>query len=126
MKTRKQERLEDLIKEELGNILIKVIDDFSSVFITIMRVNISGDLMNAKVFYSVLGSSMDKEIAKKLFVKHKSRLRFELGNRIPFRRVPVFFYEYDDINEKAEYLEKIILNVSQDIKTFEAKEELKN
>lgn len=126
MKTRKQERLEDLIKEELGNILIKVIDDFSKVFITIMRVSISGDLMNVKVFYSILGSEKDKEIAKNLFVKYKSRLRFELGNRIPFRRVPVFFYEYDDTNEKAEQLEKIILKTSEEAKRYEEKMKLEN
>lgn len=126
MKSRKQERLSGLIKEEISNILMRVLDKFSTIFVTITDVDISPDLMNVKISYSVLGGEEEKKKAKKLFQQCKSKLRFELGSRIPFRRVPVFSYEFDETIEKAAKIETILLKVNKEIEKFEENEKILN
>lgn len=114
MKNRRQERLCGIIKEKVSEVINHVLDNFFGYFVTITDVDISPDMMNVKISYSVLGSEEDKENVKALFKKCKSRLRFELGNRIEFRRVPVFNYEYDSTIERASRIENILLKIKDE------------
>jgi ribosome-binding factor A len=110
--SRRHERLCAIIKEKTSEIINNIIDDFSEFFITITDISISSDYMNVTVSYSVLGDEEDKIKVAKLFKKNKSRLRFELGNNIAFRRVPIFKYEYDETIEKASKIENILNGLS--------------
>ncbi|MDR0676401.1 MAG: 30S ribosome-binding factor RbfA [Elusimicrobiota bacterium] len=119
MKNRRQERFAELIKKNVSEIIGSVIDNFSQVFVTITDVDVSSNYMNVKINYSVLGGEEEKNKAKKLFQKFKSRLRFELGNRIEFRRVPIFSYEFDETIEKAAKIEKILSKTKKEVERFE-------
>ena len=68
----RHQRVEEAIKKEVSLIIHDELKDPRIGFVTITRVELSGDLRNAKIFYSVLG----KEDACK---KTKSALDSALG-----------------------------------------------
>ena len=51
----RHERVEEAIKKEVSLIIHDELKDPRIGFVTITRVELSGDLRNAKIFYSVLG-----------------------------------------------------------------------
>jgi|WetSurMetagenome_2_1015567.scaffolds.fasta_scaffold1129815_1 ribosome-binding factor A len=108
MASRRAERMAGLIKEHVSKLLQFDIDDFADIFVTVTDVKVSDDFKQVKVYYSVLGAEDVKLRTENLLKKYKSRLRFELGNRIEFRFVPEFSYIYDDTFEKAAKIENII------------------
>jgi len=57
----RHERVEEAIKREVSLIIHDEIKDPRIGFVTITRVELSKDLRNAKIFYSVLGKEDDYE-----------------------------------------------------------------
>jgi ribosome-binding factor A len=108
MSSRRCERMAELVKEHVSKLVQFDIDDFADIFVTITNAKVSEDFKQVKVYYSVLGGEEVKLKTENLFKKYKSRLRFELGNRIEFRFVPEFSYIYDDTFEKAAKIEDLI------------------
>jgi ribosome-binding factor A len=114
MQGRRQERLAGLIKEKVSEVINQVLDKFLNYFVTITDVAISSDNMNVKVSYSVLGGEVEKAKVKELFKKCQSKIRFEVGNRIEFRRVPVFHFEFDETIEKASRIENLLIKLKDE------------
>ena len=50
------EKLQELIKQEVGKILLKDIKDSRIGFVTVTGVEMTGDLREAKIFVSILGN----------------------------------------------------------------------
>jgi ribosome-binding factor A len=108
---RRAERYAELVKEEINKIIIHEIDDFSDFFITITRVDMASTLKDVTIFYSVLGDDTAIRKVHDLFKKHAAHIRFEMGNRIPFRFVPQFRFSYDTTIEHASRIENILRNL---------------
>lgn len=103
-----------LIKEKVSEVINQVLDKFFGYFVTITDVTISPDYMNVRISYSVLGGEEEKAKVKELFKKSQSKIRFELGNRIEFRRVPVFHFEYDETIERASRIENLLIKLKDE------------
>lgn len=55
-------RVSEQMKKELGDILNRKIKDPRLGFVTVTGVDVTGDLQEAKVFISILGTDKEKEI----------------------------------------------------------------
>ncbi len=114
MRTNRKERLSGLIKEKISEIMMHVLDEFSGFLISFTDVKVAKDFMNVTIFYSIFGNEDDRKRLEKLFMKYKSRIRFELGNRINFRMVPNFHFKYDETMEKASRIENLLQGMKLD------------
>ncbi|MDL2228179.1 30S ribosome-binding factor RbfA [Bacteroidales bacterium OttesenSCG-928-K03] len=106
METIRQQRVQSLILQELGEFLRKQTPEwFPGMMITVTKVNITKDLSVAKVYISIFGSQ-DQNIILKIIKDHSKEIRYQLGLKIgkQLRIVPELSYFIDD---SLDYLENI-------------------
>ena len=63
MEYKRKDRVADLLHHEISQLLIKGIKDPRIGFVTITGVEVSDDLKEAKVYYSLIGNDEDKKAA---------------------------------------------------------------
>lgn len=107
MSTRPQ-RVGDLIREEVSWILQRRVKDPRLEMATITSVDVSPDLRNAKVFYSVLGDEARWASVLEGLAAAKAFIRRELGGRIQIRRVPDLVFVADRSLERAERIDRLL------------------
>jgi ribosome-binding factor A len=111
MKSRRHERMENLIQKEISELIEHEMDIFEGYFVTITGVDISPDFRNAKVYYSILGDEETRNKFCKLLHSNKGQIRFHMGNKIDFRAVPMFKFVYDENVDKAARIENILSDI---------------
>ena len=107
--TRRTERLNELIREEVSELIRRQIKDPRlSCFLTVTRVDTSADLSHARVFVSVMGSNEEKSNAMDGLNSASGFLYRELRERLSLRHTPrLVFCEDDSIKRGAEVLHLI-------------------
>jgi ribosome-binding factor A len=103
MATQRILRINKLIKQELGKIILTDVDFPKDIILTITKVKTSADLRYADVFISALPSDKDVEIEKML----KEDIYFiqgELNKKLHLKPLPRIRFVID---KSGEYVEKI-------------------
>ncbi len=103
----RSERVQSLIQEELGKLLLREVEFPALVTITSVGVNKKLDVADVRL--SVLPSSMEKKsftIAK----KQEKRLQYLLTKKINIRPMPKIRFEIDYGSENAAKVEKLLLD----------------
>ncbi|MEG1931932.1 MAG: 30S ribosome-binding factor RbfA [Pygmaiobacter sp.] len=101
-------RLAEDMKREIIDILGHMKDPRVQGFLTVMRVEVTADLDNARVFISVLG---DEDAANQAIValNHAAgHVRSEIAKRMHIRKSPAFRFVRDDGAAYAAHINKII------------------
>jgi ribosome-binding factor A len=89
-------RVAEQMKKELGGIIGQKLKDPRIGFVTVTDVEVTGDLQQATIFISVLGSESEKEDTLKGLNKAKGFIRTEIGQRIRLRITPEINFEFDE------------------------------
>lgn len=66
-----------------------------SVRITITAVDVSPDLREARIFYSVIGGKEDRAAARRLFERAAKTLRMEVSKRVILKYTPAYRFVED-------------------------------
>ncbi len=106
METIRQEKINNLLQKDLGEIFQQDMQHISrGAMITVTKVRITPDLSLAKVYLSLFATS-DKESLLKEIVKHTKEIRGKLGNRIKnqIKSIPNLNFYLDD---SLDYIENI-------------------
>jgi ribosome-binding factor A len=107
--SRRTERINDLLREEISDLLLREVKDpRMSGLVTITEVDVSPDLRQAKVFVSVLGTDEEKTST---FLALKAAAHFlqrRLGKRLTLRRVPQLAFLSDDSLEQGARLLRLL------------------
>lgn len=96
MTHRRPERLAETIKQEISDMIRNELKDPRIGFITITRVEVSGDLRHSKVYVSVMGEEKQKKDSMEGLQCAKGFVRSELGKRVRLRYVPEINFVLDD------------------------------
>lgn len=100
--TRRTERLNDLLREEIAELVRREVKDPRMAgLVSILEVQISPDLRNAKVYVSVLGTQEEKAST---FVALDAAAHFiqrQLGKRLTIRRTPELTFVEDQTIEEG-------------------------
>ena len=102
------EKLQELIKQEVGKMLLTDIKDPRIGFVTVTDVELTGDLREAKIFVSIMG---DEEKIKSSWEGLQSALGFvrrEIGKRIKIRFTPEISFALDKSLDYSEHIQKIL------------------
>ena len=106
METIRQERINNLLQKDLGEIFqIEMRHVSRGAMITVTKVKVTSDLSLAKVYLSLFATPNKDELLKSIR-KHTSEIRGKLGSRIKnqLRVVPSLNFYVDD---SLDYIENI-------------------
>ena len=93
---KRSKRVADQIQRDVSEVILDRLRDRSSVMITVSGVEVSDDLKHAKVFYTVLGDSVEKiNAAETFFEKSGKSIQSELAHRLRIRRMPELSFQFD-------------------------------
>lgn len=111
--TRRIERLNDLIREEISELLRRQVKDPRlGGFVTVTEVRTSADLREAKVFISVMGDEQEKKQALEGLTSASGFFRRALAARLSLRHIPQLSFCQDDSIERGAHLLELIDRVS--------------
>ena len=104
--SRRTERINDLIREEVSELLLREIrDPRLDGLISITRVEVTPDLYNARIYVSVMAETADQKQAMHALSAAASFFHRELKSRLQMRRVPFLAFQLDtSIADGAEIL----------------------
>jgi len=109
----RKERVASVIVKEISNIVEHEIRDPRLGFITILSVDVSPDLKNAKVFFSCIG---DKSQSLQTLTRAKGSIRSALAQRLRMRCVTDLLFEIDDSYERGMEIDELFEEISSDNK----------
>jgi ribosome-binding factor A len=106
--TQRTDRLDELLRQEIGKALERDVTDPRIGFVTVTDVETAPDLSRAKVWVSIIGS--DEEQKKTLAALRNAMpfIRHNLGTKIRIRRIPELDVRIDDSTQRGSRVLQII------------------
>jgi ribosome-binding factor A len=102
------DRVGDQIRSELASLLMREVHDPGIGFVTLTRVQVSPDLQQARVHYTVLGDDKARASSARALDRASSFLRRQIGQRLRLKRVPELVFFYDDSIAGQDRIERIL------------------
>jgi ribosome-binding factor A len=99
--SQRTERVDELLRQEIGALLAKEVADPRIGFATITDVETSPDLRHAKVWVSVIGQKGDRDETLRALGAAMPFIRHELGRRLRIKRIPELHVHLDDSAERG-------------------------
>jgi ribosome-binding factor A len=99
--SQRTERVDELLRQEIGAIVAREIGDPRVGFATITSVETTDDLRHAKVWVSVIGQPAERDAALAALRHAMPFIRHELGSRLRIRRIPDLHVHLDDTAERG-------------------------
>ncbi len=104
----------ETIHKEISSLLIKGLKDPRIGFVTITSVDVTSDLRQARVYYTLMGSQDDRSQTKSGLDSCSSYIRQQLGRQLRLRYVPEIHFEYDASFDYGQNIEKLLSEVRTD------------
>jgi ribosome-binding factor A len=89
-------RVDALLREEIGRLLAKEVQDPGVGFVTVTEVEASPDLRHARVWVSVIGTPTEQREALRALGRAMPFVRHQLGARLRLKRIPDLHVQLDD------------------------------
>lgn len=99
--SQRTERVDELLREEIGALLAREVADPRIGFATITDVETSPDLRHAKVWVSVIGDPAARQETLRALQAAMGFVRHELGRRLRIKRIPDLHVRLDDSAERG-------------------------
>src|SRR5215217_1295732 len=99
--SQRTERIDELLRQEIGAILSREVSDPRIGFATITEVETTPDLRHARVWVSVIGQHGEREETIAVLGRAMSFVRRELGRRLRLKRIPELHVRLDDTAERG-------------------------
>lgn len=108
------EKVQEFIKQEVSKIILNELKDPRVGFVTVTRVEATGDLRHAKIYVSLMGSDEQKVKTWEGLNKSIGFLRSEIGKRIKMRFAPELTLALDETLDYSDKIQKLLLQIKQD------------
>ena len=115
----RQKRVSEMIKKAVAEIFLRDLNDPRIHLATITRVEVSADLLHAKIFVSVIGKESEQRNVLRGIKSAAGYIRNELGNRVKLRFLPHLQFIHDKSIEKAFEITKLIDELAEERKERE-------
>ncbi len=107
--TRRTERINELLREEIAELVRREVKDpRMGGLISILEVQVSPDLKNAKVYVSVLGSDEEKDSTFVALAAAAHFIQRQLGKRLTIRRTPELSFVADDSLQEGARIDTLL------------------
>ena len=109
--TARTDRIDELLRQEIGAILAKDVQDPRIGFVTVTDVETAPDLSTARVFVSVIGQPAERDLTMRALQHAMPFVRHELGSRIRLRRIPELQLRTDDSAERGTRVLRLLAEI---------------
>lgn len=116
MSNQRAARVGDQMREELARLIRDEMKDPRIGFVSIVKVEVAGDLRHAKIFISVLGDDQKKKDSLKGLNSASGFLRSELSKLMQLRFTPELHFVLDESIEHGARIAKLLVQVQQEQK----------
>lgn len=111
--TQRTDRIDQLLREEIGQILAREVADPRIGFVTVTDVETDPDLRHARVWVSVIGQRSERDETVAALNRAMSFVRRELGTRLRLRRIPEFHVRLDDTAERGTRVLRLLHEIEE-------------
>lgn len=113
MSKQRARRVSEEIKKETSKIIRDNVKDPRVGFVTITSVVLTGDLSDAKIYFSVLGEQNSIEETIKALESARGYIRREIGRRIQLRHVPEIHFLYDHSIANGTHIDTLLAQIKK-------------
>ena len=107
-------RVGDQILRFIAELLMHKIRDPRVKSVTLTGINLSNDLKNARIFFSVLGNESDVKQALNGLDSAKGFIKRELGSGLELRYIPDIIFDHDPTLATGNRLEQLFKKIQDD------------
>jgi ribosome-binding factor A len=107
------EKVNSIIREELGKSILKEIDIFPGILLTITRVECSRNLFVAKIYISVIPEDRFDEVIS-LLNRHIYDLQQMLNKKLQMRPVPRIEFLKETKTKEAGRIDELLMKIQKD------------
>jgi ribosome-binding factor A len=111
--TARTDRIDELLRQEIGGLLSREVKDPRIGFATVTRVETTADLAHARVWVSVIGSPAERTETVRALEHAMPFVRHELGSRLRLRRIPNLHIRLDETAETGTRVLHLIEELEQ-------------
>jgi ribosome-binding factor A len=104
---KRSQRVSDLLREEIADIIIYRLKDPRIGFITVTGVDVTDDIKIARVYVSVFHDE-ERKITLEILNAAKSFIRSELSKRLRMKFIPSIEFKLDTSIEYGNRIEKLL------------------
>lgn len=105
---RRPERVAELLREELAEIVGFELEDPRIAAVTVTDVRVADDLRDAKIYVLIEGDEAEIKEALKVLKKASTYIRQQLALNINMRYVPHLHFMRDTVEEQAARIETVL------------------
>lgn len=106
------ERVEDLLKEELSELILRGVKDPRVGFVTITGVRVSADLRHARVYVVTHETGEEQERTLEGLQSARGYLRGALGRRVRLKYIPDLSFSIDETLEQGFRINEILKSLA--------------
>ena len=90
------QRVRELLKREIGEVIRREFPVSSAGLITVNDVDVAGDLKSAIVFISILGNADQQKRGFQMLTEHRVRVQGLVGKAVVLKYTPTLKFVFDD------------------------------
>lgn len=102
------QRVNEMLRQQVSEVILFELNDPRARMATITRADVSPDLKQARIFYSVLGSEADRRTMGRLLHDARHHLQSLLLKRLHLKQVPQLKFIFDESVAGSIALSKLI------------------
>ena len=111
----RSDRVADVIRREVSDILFREVKDPRLSFITITSVDLGKDMRNARIYYTSLKEAEELEEIKIGLKKAVGFVQRKLGKRVHLRYLPQLSFIYDATLKYGSHMDSIFRKIDEDL-----------
>ena len=108
------EKVQELMKQEISQIIQRELKDPRIGFVTVTSVECTGDLREAKIYVSLMGSEQQVKDSWAGLNRGLGFIRREIGKRIRLRFTPELTFELDKSLDYSAHIQELLLKIKAD------------
>ncbi len=108
------EKVQELMKQEVSKMLLRDIKDPRIGFVTVTQVELTGDLREAKIYVSIMGSEQQIEDSWQGLQSALGFIRREIGKRIRLRFTPSISFALDKSLDYSAHIQELLNKINSE------------
>ncbi len=105
------EKVQELMKQEVSQIILRELKDPRIGFVTVTSVECTGDLREAKIYVSLMGSEKQVKDCLAGLTSSLGYIRREIGKRIRLRFTPEISLAIDKSLDYSAHIQELLLKI---------------
>jgi ribosome-binding factor A len=104
----RKSRLESLLRREIATSLLTLVDDPRLRLVTITRVEMTGDLHQARAFWTIIGPRADRRHAAAALEAVRVPIQNAYAKAVRTRLLPILSFAYDEQEQRRSGMDDLI------------------